>query len=229
MTELRIIAHYYLNDYGIMSEARMMKGEADPIPASDLLAQIEDAFARMFATTEWGIAYPQLWKDEGFDYPTAADEIPEDARIVFVRIVRNQTIGRREGTVRFEAYCDGTVRKSLLPYGGERMCIYEICPLMVGDEWPDCKTCPYADGTEGDERMTTLVRISRNAASWGVTILIDGVQTIAMDAKTLAISNANGRFRLKARGTDGSHLAAMVDIVVGLEDPKDYEARGVPA
>ena len=80
-----------------------------------------------------------------------------------------------------------------------------------------------------EERMTTLVRISRNAASWGVTILIDGVQTIAMDARTLAINNANGRFRLKARGTDGSHLAAMVDIVVGPEDPKDYEAKGVPA
>jgi hypothetical protein len=77
--------------------------------------------------------------------------------------------------------------------------------------------------------MTTLVRISRNATSWGVTILIDGVQTIAMDARTLAINNANGRFRLKARGTDGSHLAAMVDIVVGPEDPTDYEAKGVPA
>lgn len=197
MSELRIIVHYYLNDYGIMSEARQMKGEADPIPASDLLAQIEDAFARMFATTEWGIAYPQLWKDEGFDYPTAADEIPEDARIVFVRIIRNQTIGRHEGTVRFEAYCDGTVRKSLLHYGGER--------------------------------MTTLVRISRNAASWGVTILIDGVQTIAIDAKDLAINNANGRFRLKAQGTDGSHLAAMVDIILGPADPKDYEALGAVA
>lgn len=38
----------------------------------------------------------------------------------------------------------------------ERMCIYEICPLMVGNEWPDCKTCPYADGTEGDERMDPM-------------------------------------------------------------------------
>ena len=35
----------------------------------------------------------------------------------------------------------------------DRMCIYEICPMMTGGEWPDCKTCPYADGTEGDERM----------------------------------------------------------------------------
>lgn len=39
--------------------------------------------------------------------------------------------------------------------GGNRMCIYEICPMMTGGEWPDCKTCPYADGTEGDERMRT--------------------------------------------------------------------------
>ena len=37
----------------------------------------------------------------------------------------------------------------------DRMCIYEICPMMVGDEWPDCKKCPYADGTEGGERMRT--------------------------------------------------------------------------
>jgi len=77
--------------------------------------------------------------------------------------------------------------------------------------------------------MTTLVRISRNAASWGVTILIDGVQTLAMDARALAVNNANGRFRLKAQGTDGSHLAAMVDIILGPEDPKDYEALGAVA
>lgn len=37
----------------------------------------------------------------------------------------------------------------------DRMCIYEICPMMTGGEWPDCKKCPYADGTEGDERMRT--------------------------------------------------------------------------
>ena len=38
--------------------------------------------------------------------------------------------------------------------GGNRMCGYEICPMMNGDKWPDCKKCPYADGTEGGERMT---------------------------------------------------------------------------
>ena len=31
------------------------------------------------------------------------------------------------------------------------MCIYDTCPLMDQGTWPDCKTCPYADGTEGDE------------------------------------------------------------------------------
>jgi len=131
MTELRIIVHYYLKDFSISHETRMAKGTDPGIPASDLLAQIEEAFARMFATTEWGLAYPQLWKDEGFDYPLAQDEIPDgDVRIVLVRLIRNQTIGRHEGTVRFEAYCDGTVRKSLLPYGGERMTPEECagCP-----------------------------------------------------------------------------------------------------
>jgi len=71
--------------------------------------------------------------------------------------------------------------------------------------------------------MTTLARISRNATSWGVTILIDGVQTIAIDVKSLAINNANGRFRLQAVGTDGMHLSAMVDIVLGPEAPEDYK------
>ena len=39
--------------------------------------------------------------------------------------------------------------------GGNRMCGYEICPMMNGDKWPDCSKCPYADGTEGGERMRT--------------------------------------------------------------------------
>ena len=31
------------------------------------------------------------------------------------------------------------------------MCIYIECPLMDQGTWPDCKKCPYADDTEGDE------------------------------------------------------------------------------
>lgn len=46
----------------------------------------------------------------------------------------------------------------------DRMCIYEICPMMTGDEWPDCKKCPYADGTEGDERMRCETEGCRNPA-----------------------------------------------------------------
>ena len=31
------------------------------------------------------------------------------------------------------------------------MCIYDACPTMDQGTWPDCKTCPYADDTEGEE------------------------------------------------------------------------------
>lgn len=72
--------------------------------------------------------------------------------------------------------------------------------------------------------MTTLARIQKGASAWSVTILIDGVQTLAVDADLLTVSNANGRFRLKARGTDGTNLAAMVDIIVGPEDTSEYGA-----
>lgn len=49
--------------------------------------------------------------------------------------------------------------------GGNRMCIYEICPMMTGGEWPDCKKCPYADGTEGDERMDCTATFSNGAGT----------------------------------------------------------------
>lgn len=84
--------------------------------------------------------------------------------------------------------------------------------------------------------MTVRVRIERKPAItdphgitpayWAIT-LTDTTEcsTMVYNAASLAINNANGRFRLHAKGVNGSHLAAMVDMIIGPEDPKDY-ARG---
>jgi len=71
--------------------------------------------------------------------------------------------------------------------------------------------------------VTTVARIVRKPGSWSITILTDPQSsTIVFEAIRLAINNANGKFRMNARGVDGGHMAAMVDVVLGPEDPKDY-------
>lgn len=82
--------------------------------------------------------------------------------------------------------------------------------------------------------MTIRVRIERKPAItdlhgitpayWAIRLTTtDEASTMAFDAATLAINNAYGRFRLHAKGVDGTHLAVMADIIIGPEDPKDYE------
>ena len=72
--------------------------------------------------------------------------------------------------------------------------------------------------------MSVIVRIVRKAFGWTITILPDQANAIAFDAASLAVSNANGKFRMHAKGADGDHLAVMADIIIGPENPKDYAA-----
>lgn len=81
--------------------------------------------------------------------------------------------------------------------------------------------------------MTIRVRIERKPAIadlhgitpayWAIRLTsTDEASTMAFDAASLVINNANGKFRLHAKGVDGTHLAAMADIIIGPEHPANY-------
>ena len=116
MTTVRMIVHYYLHETRT-PEVHTMVGHVDD--TDSLLSDIEDAFKGMLAKTEFGIVYPRMWKDEGFEHPKGTDTVP-DGGIAYVQIVRNPMYGKETGTARFEASYNGEVIRTELPIGRGR-------------------------------------------------------------------------------------------------------------